>query len=1122
MAVINTNVKAIYSQNALGSIDRASTIAMQQLSTGKRINSARDDAAGAAISTRMTSQIRGLNQAVRNAGDAINLIQTAEGATNQITDMLQRMRELAIQAANDTNSDSQRSYLDLEFQQLKKQIVQISNNTEWNGFSILNGSAGDRVGIKPVYKTVSEINYQSSPPFAFGTYQNGLTSNNSGVGSMTTTTTGPKFNIAGTLTIKATSSGGATPTRTITAAAFTKPDGTVIDLLNDASGNAFAAPIVSVTGSGEISIETANVAAVYPNSNLFTPAVTPNTTFKINQMTASGSPVDFTVGGDTINLASNFQTLNPLTANDLTINGVNVGASFADTDKRSLPTNSAGSAIAKAAAINLISAQTGVSATVNPNLMSGSPMSVGSTAVTGTVTINGYTSPTITTVPNNPRESRAAVVKAINFISQYTGVRAVDTNSDTQGVSLFADDGRNIQINFNTPEKPAISNDTFAQNTGLKQGIQAGTYSLESAVDMPVNVGTTSRGDITNAGLQIANYTSQVNSSLSTAPRTTVGFYQASTPNASALPVLAGSTVLKLAANTYSQVVAGDLVSGPAFPAGETIKSIDMTTGQVVLGLPILSDLTATSPINLTHSTDIKSLSANDLMINGIPIRASMAVDDIYTNTKSVNSSAQASGIAIAAAINASSLQTGVTAVANPVVINGTTLDTTKVLPADPARTPNLYINGTGIYVDLSSTNSTDRLNAVMNAINPQLGATGVYASTNVSGGITLTAQDGRNVSVWFDNKISGGAPTVTSAMFGLGLGPVANNASPPGITAAPNADSTFTSASTIYGGVTLKSEKAISITPGSNGYSSNSNFTALGFQEGTYGGLVNAADAKMSPPRTGRLAFQVGANALQTVTIDLSDFGSNGPITNQITWDVNMDPLAPGTIVSPPNGPQTLVGVSLGPGIPKTNPFGNFSIVLGGVTKTINLTNTSKTVSDLAADIQAQINSQNGNSDLTVTAVNGNLQFVSTSGLSIANPVLNPIANAPDGVYGGRLGQLDPNGNPIINGQPMTRSFIGSKDGATNVLSKLDFTLDAVNAARATMGAVMNRLDHVVNNLTNASMNMTTSQSAITDADYAAASTQLSKTSIMQQAATAVLAQANTSQQSVLKLLQG
>ena len=156
MAVINTNVKALFSQAALKSTERSQQVSMQQLSTGKRINSSRDDAAGMAIATRMTHQIRSLNQAVRNAGDAITLIQTAEGATNEITDMMQRMRELAIQASNDTNNNEQRSYLDLEFQQLKKQIVQIANNTEWNGFPVLNGSTGERVGIRPVYKTTSE------------------------------------------------------------------------------------------------------------------------------------------------------------------------------------------------------------------------------------------------------------------------------------------------------------------------------------------------------------------------------------------------------------------------------------------------------------------------------------------------------------------------------------------------------------------------------------------------------------------------------------------------------------------------------------------------------------------------------------------------------------------------------------------------------------------------------------------------------------------------------------------------------------------------------------------------------------------------------------------------------
>jgi len=155
MSVINTNVKALYTQNALKVSGREQTTAMQQLSTGKRINSARDDAAGLAIANRMSQQIRSLNMAIRNAGDAVSLIQTAEGATASITDMLQRMRELAVQAINDTNAQDQRGYLDLEFQQLKQQIQSISEFTQWNGFPILNGTAGERVGERPVYKVAS-------------------------------------------------------------------------------------------------------------------------------------------------------------------------------------------------------------------------------------------------------------------------------------------------------------------------------------------------------------------------------------------------------------------------------------------------------------------------------------------------------------------------------------------------------------------------------------------------------------------------------------------------------------------------------------------------------------------------------------------------------------------------------------------------------------------------------------------------------------------------------------------------------------------------------------------------------------------------------------------------------
>jgi len=146
MTVINTNVSSLNAQAALASNARGLNKAMQQLSTGKRISSAADDAAGLAISTRLTSQIKGLNQAVRNGNDAISLVQIAEGASVEITNMMQRMRELAVQSANDTNTDGDRAYLDLEFQQLKTEINRIGSTVQWNGVNVLDGSFASGTG----------------------------------------------------------------------------------------------------------------------------------------------------------------------------------------------------------------------------------------------------------------------------------------------------------------------------------------------------------------------------------------------------------------------------------------------------------------------------------------------------------------------------------------------------------------------------------------------------------------------------------------------------------------------------------------------------------------------------------------------------------------------------------------------------------------------------------------------------------------------------------------------------------------------------------------------------------------------------------------------------------------
>jgi len=143
MTVINTNTGSIYAQQALIANSRGLDRTMNQLSTGKRINNSVDDVAGMAIATRLSAQIRGLNQAVRNANDGISIIQTAEGATEQVTNMLQRMRELAVQASNDTYNTDDRTFLNMEFQALNSQIDTIATNTQWNAADLLNGPSRD-------------------------------------------------------------------------------------------------------------------------------------------------------------------------------------------------------------------------------------------------------------------------------------------------------------------------------------------------------------------------------------------------------------------------------------------------------------------------------------------------------------------------------------------------------------------------------------------------------------------------------------------------------------------------------------------------------------------------------------------------------------------------------------------------------------------------------------------------------------------------------------------------------------------------------------------------------------------------------------------------------------------
>ena len=364
MTVINTNYSSIVAQMAMSATEKKLSSAMQQLSTGLKINSAADNAAGLAVANRMSSQIIGLTQANQNANDGINLIQTADGAANNITDITQKMRELAVQAANGSYTDAQRADADLEFQQLKNQIVSIASTTAWNGISIMDGTAGTNIGELPAIKNTSQYLFTSGP------------------------------------------------------------------------------------------------------------------------------------------------TLPVMKAGDLLVNGVNVGPSLGTDDLVSPADNAAASAIAKAAAINRVTnfangtTQTGVTAVVNPNVFTGTAMT-NTDVVTGGLVINGIHTQIFSTIANDPRVTRAMTIQAINRLTYVTGVTAVDSGTNEQGVSLVAKDGRNIEVQFDTSENASA----FSHAIGIKQGDQSSTISLESKSSVPITLSYATNGNIANSGFQAQTFT---------------------------------------------------------------------------------------------------------------------------------------------------------------------------------------------------------------------------------------------------------------------------------------------------------------------------------------------------------------------------------------------------------------------------------------------------------------------------------------------------------------------------------------------------------------------------------------------------------------------------------------
>ncbi|MFO1357443.1 flagellin [Plasticicumulans sp.] len=564
---INSNIPSLNAQRNLNASQNALQTSLQRLSSGMRINSAKDDAAGLAISDRFTSQIKGINQATRNANDGISLAQTAEGALGEITNNLQRLRELAVQSANATNSDSDRAALQQEAGQLLQEIDRSAKASNFNGTNLLDGSfkganfqvganVGETINVSLNGATTDKLGVSNAVSVSSVSTANAIASGDMSINgvligpsvassdhasfsgnaassiakaaainaktSETGVTATVDKNIAEGASMTGASATGAIVVNGVTTATFSTSTDTaltrknVVEAINAISARTGVTAVDSGLDTGGVQLVAADGRNITTSFATITSAGTGVMAAGTNYGTVSlSSDQDIVIAGGTTNTlgtnagftAGTYKTQEAtvstvtnngtaLASGDFSLNGVLVGASRSSDDTASTGTTAqrAGSAIAKVAAINRASEQTGVTATANTTRVNGTTQVGAST--TGRLVINGVTTATFSTTTDTAA-SRAAAITAINAISGRTGVSAIDDG--TNGVRLEAADGRNIIHSFTG---------VTAASTGVGAAATTfGTYTLHSASAINVGAGTTNvNTGVANSGLGLGTY----------------------------------------------------------------------------------------------------------------------------------------------------------------------------------------------------------------------------------------------------------------------------------------------------------------------------------------------------------------------------------------------------------------------------------------------------------------------------------------------------------------------------------------------------------------------------------------------------------------------------------------
>jgi len=967
--IINTNIASLNAQRNLNKSQSANQTALQRLSSGLRINSAKDDAAGLAISTRFNSQIRGLNVAIRNAGDGISLAQTAEGALGSMNDNLQRIRELAVQSANATNSDVDRDALQAEVSQLVAEISRTADETAFNGRNLLDGSfsatfqiganAGQTLDVSIAELTAKKLGASDSVGLSAQGTSSGLQNGDLIINGVAITPSKAEDDTSSTANAEASAiakvaainraydqtgvqakvnvntvsgaemtAASATGTLTLnnvdislsTTTSGSQTRAGVVEAINAVADQTGVTAVNSDTDAGGITLVAADGRNISISATGGLTAA--NTGLALNATPATTETYE---GGFTLVADGDVAEIK-IEGGDGTGNGNLANAGL---QRGTYETTSA------QLATTVVSSTDGVSIT-NPITLSGAQStafaaSVGEFFGIGNVSANGAAGGEVLTIVASDGQTVTISTAAASTI---TLAASTGFGADVIAAGLSAIDGieasaetqiKITNLAMSTGSLSFFDSGTAGQNLGTIAFTSTSTLETMAAsinalttgnlvadfvnsVDSGVTGGELYVTDVN--GNTLVSYTTAANTTLDIATKTgagTAAFTAAATlGDASSVAVIVSVGYLKDTDITSEGIdnvnFASNLTGATAGNLTTGLASVFFSTSGYIAG----SAASGTNSADQTVTKALEGLGDGDLLINGVAIQAADPVTDTASSVQASDggriqtSLKEASAIAVAEAINAVSEETGVTAeVQATKVVGGTGSNTTSnpgnYIVGDTGR---LYINGVDVGVMSLVDDGTGAIDteasrtAAIDAINAKAGQTGVTAEDNgVS--ITLTAADGRNISVAIDNDEANNTGTGTGfgALFGLdaavdGIGEADIGTSTSLNTTGTRGDATEAATyQTTYGTVLLSSAKAIEIGVNTDGADE---LTALGLTAGTYGGGTSGqflTEIDISTFEGAQAAITAIDNAIGAVASQRADLGA---IQNRIESTVS------------------------------------------------------------------------------------------------------------------------------------------------------------------------------------------------------------------------------------------